>query len=678
MISGKKDAFIVGADIGMLSAAKSAEELSELSRGGQKMLDKLAALPKPVVAAINGSCLGGGLEVALACRYRIATATPKTVLGLPEVQLGLLPGAGGTQRLPRLIGLPDSLDMMLTGKQVRADKAKKLGLIDQVVQPLGPGLSDPTENTLKYLEQAAVATAKQLASGELKVERSVPFLSAKGLTRYFTEEVDFGRNYVFDQAKKTVLKKTRGNYPAPFAILDVVKQGITNGFTAGLEQEATQFGKLGMGNVSQALIGIFNGATSLKKNRYGTPAHPSQNIAVLGAGLMGAGIAQVSVEKGLNVILKDMKQEGVARGVAQVYKNLNDKVKKKSLSSFQRDSIMSSLQAQIDYTNFNKADMVIEAVFEDLAIKQRVIKEVEAVTPDHCIFASNTSALPISQIAQASKRPEKVIGMHYFSPVDKMPLLEIITTDKTSKETAAAAVDIGLKQGKTVIVVKDGPGFYTTRILAPTLAEAITVLQEGMDFPKLDNVMQQFGFPVGSATLADEVGIDVGYHVAHDLGEAFKDRMGPSSVRAYEALQEMVNKGFLGRKSGKGCYIYAEGKGKKKVVNEEAVAIFRKHVTTPFNVPDEEVQMRLTGRMTNEAVYCLQEEILSSPVDGDIGAIFGLGFPPQLGGPFRWIDSYGAAKFVARLEQLAAKYGPHFAPAPLLVDYAKQGKKFYN
>ncbi|KJE95861.1 trifunctional protein, partial [Capsaspora owczarzaki ATCC 30864] len=678
LISTKKDAFIVGADIGMLSAAKDADDLANISSNGQNMLNRIAKSNKPIVAAIHGSCLGGGLEVAMACHYRIATVHPKTALALPEVMLGLLPGAGGTQRLPKLVGLPDALDMMLTGKNVRADKAKKLGLIDAVVQSMGPGIADPIDNTLKNLEREAVIAAKALAAGKLKVDRSVPLLSVKGITKYLTEEVEYGRNFVLQKARETVLKKTQGNYPAPLAIIDVVRAGLAGGFTNGLQAEAKAFGKLGMTDESKALIGLYFGQTALKKNRYGAPERPTQNVAVLGAGLMGAGIAQVSIEKNYNVILKDMKPEGLARGQAQIYKNLDGKVKRKSLTSFERDQLVARVSPQLTYQNFGEVDMVIEAVFEDLALKQRIIKDVEAVLPPHAIFASNTSALPIGEIAKASSRPDKVIGMHYFSPVDKMPLLEIITTDKTSKETAAAAVQVGLKQGKTVIVVKDGPGFYTTRILAPMLAEAITTLTEGIDFFHLDKVMQKYGFPVGSVTLADEVGIDVGYHVSHDLGAAFKHRMGPGAERAALVLKEMVDKNFLGRKSGKGCYIWSERKGKGKVINEDAVAIFRKYQTGPFTVPDEEVAFRLTGRMTNEAVYCLQEGILSSPVDGDIGAVFGLGFPPNKGGPFRWIDSYGAKNFVNRLEQLATKYGDHFAPAPLLIEHAKNGTKFHK
>lgn len=670
LISGKKDCFIAGADIDELSQAESEAQIKELSLKGQKFFEKIDKSSKIYIAAIDGVCLGGGLELALACDYRIATTSPKTMLGLPEVMLGLLPGAGGTQRLPRLIGLEKSMQMMLTGQYLKPQKAYKMGLIDYLTTSSG-------------LMEVSIEAAKKLAKKTLTLHRQPPTTVSTLL-----EKVPIGRKFMFDKALKSVHSKTRGLYPAPDAIINVLSYGLQRGMSQGLKKEAEEFARLSQTPQSKGLISLYYGQNELKKNRFGEPKKRAETIGVIGAGLMGAGIGLVSIEKGFHVRMKDVDLERLGKGQKYVWDALSSKVKRKSLTPFESSRIMSHLTTQLDYKLMDKCDVVIEAVFEDLDLKHRVLKELEPHMREDAVFASNTSALPITEIAKASMRPHNVVGMHYFSPVQKMPLLEVITTDQTSKEASSLAVDTGIKQGKTVIVVKDGPGFYTTRILAPYMDEAAFVCGEGgVDFHQLDSIMKDFGYPVGPMTLIDEVGIDVAYHVGHDLGKALGKRV---SAQDPQALSELIEKGALGRKSKRGFFIYNNqsslldkvinlGKRPKREMNSDAIALVRKYGgSTKKTSSREDIQKRLTYRMINEAIYCLQEGILSRPLDGDIGAVFGLGFPPFLGGPFRYVDQLGAQSIVDDLQRFSDEFGERFIPCPLLVDMAKANKTFYT
>lgn len=577
IISGKTDNFIVGADINMLTKLKTVADAERVTREAQQMFNDLERSHKPLVSAIMGPALGGGLELAMATHYRIAVNNKKTVLGLPEVMLGLLPGAGGTQRLPRLVPVPDALKMMLQGQQVQAKKAKKMGLVDQLVEPLGPGLKHPDENTLSYLEDVAVAAAKGLVDGSLKINRKKSLLDRimrKAL------QYKFAQDYVFDQAKGMVMKLTNGLYPAPLKIIEVVRTGIDKGFEEGLAAEARGFAELTQTPHSKALIGLFHGQTQCKKNRFGDPKDRPQRVGVLGAGLMGAGIATVSIDKaGHNVVLKDANHAALQRGQQQIYGVIDGKVKKKRLTSFERDVKLSHLIPTLDYEAFKDSDIVIEAVIEDIAVKHKVLKEIEAVTRPDCIFATNTSAIAINSIAAASSRPENVIGMHYFSPVEKMPLLEVVMGEKTSKEAAAKAVAVGLKQGKVVITVKDAPAFYTTRVLSFMIAELIHLLLEGNAPQELDKMSKRMGFPVGLVTLLDEVGMDTGLHIQNYLRPIFGDRLSPHDNTAYA---ELVSQGHTGRKAGKGFYLYDGKKKGDRELNPAVQSLLKKYSKPPI------------------------------------------------------------------------------------------------
>lgn len=665
--SGKPDSFIAGADITMLKEAKTADEAAAMSRKGHAALGKIADFRCPVVAAIHGVCLGGGLEVALACDARVATDAPETKLGLPEVQLGLLPGAGGTQRLPRLVGIQAALDMLLTGRQLSGKRAKKLGLVDEVCPAA-------------ILEQVAIERALALISAPPVpvIDRLMGFLSQEKLQELGLERNPLGRSLVFNAATKALLKKTHGNYPGPERILDVVRVGLESGLKAGLEAEAKAFGELVVSPQAEQLMGIFFATTALKKDT-GTDAadaeaRPVKKVGILGAGLMGSGIAYVNATRaGLPSRLKDKDHAGVGRGLASIRKLHDGRVKRRRMTPLERDRLMSLVSGTTDFSGFKRCGVVIEAVFEDLSLKHRMLKEVEALGCEEMIFASNTSSLPIAKIAEAAEHPERVIGMHYFSPVDKMPLLEVIVTDKTAPWVTATCVALGKKQGKTVIVVHDGAGFYTTRILGPMMNETAYLLSEGIPVELIDKAMTQYGWPVGPVTLLDEVGIDVGEKVGHILHDAFGERLDPPP-----GIDKLVADGRLGRKAKRGFYVYDEAKKKgPKEVDRDVYGLLGVEPTNT-GVDPAEISERCTLQMVNEAVRCFGEGILRSARDGDIGAIFGLGFPPFLGGPFHMCDSLGAGEVLERIRTYEARFGIRFEPAPLLEVMADQGLTFYG
>ena len=657
LFSGKRDSWIAGADIDELSAVTSAAHGVALSRNGQRVLDHLAALSKPVVAAIHGAALGGGLEVALACRHRICTDHPKTTLALPEVQLGLIPGAGGMQRLPHLVGLQAALDMVLTGKNIRARKALQMGLVHELVHPA-------------ILRAVSIARARQFGRGESPPVRE----RSHGVSALLLEDNTLGRLLLFKRARDTVLKKTKGHYPAPLAAIDVMRKGATDGFSAGLVEEARQFGALAVSPQCRELVYLFFATTALKKDSGLEPQQealplPVRKIGVLGAGFMGAGIAAVAVQAGSLVRLKDASLDRVGAGWRAVRDVLRVRHQRKQLTRLQMDDMLSQVGCTTAYDGFGSADLVIEAVFEDLTVKHQVLREVEAVAPQ-AIFASNTSTIPIADIASASAHPDRVIGMHFFSPVHKMPLLEVIVTPQTSARTTATVVSYGRALGKTVIVVRDGPGFFVNRILAPYINESGRLIDEGASIDAVDDALSSFGFPVGPITLLDEVGLDIAGKSGPIMAAAFGARMERSPT-----LQRILDSGRTGRKSKRGFYKY-DANGKRRGV-DEAIYAFTPAGAARRTVSREDIQRRTVLPMLNEAVRCLEDGIIRSARDGDVGAVFGIGFPPFRGGPFRYLDACGLATVVVELDALNVLHPGRFEPATLLRAMAASGARFH-
>jgi len=661
--SGKDNSFVAGADVKVLDACESETQVKEIAQTGQNLFDQIEGLKIPVIAAIHGPALGGGLELAMACHGRVISNSDKTVLGLPEVQLGLLPGSGGTQRLPKLVGLQKALDMMLTGKQLRGKQALKAGLADDMVPP-------------SILLETAINMALK---GKPKRKPA-----KRGVMAKLLENNPFGRKILFDQAGKQVMRQTKGNYPAPLKIIECIRTGVELGYRKGLDIESQRFSELCMTPESKALRSLFFATTEMKKETGVEGVEPDQVLkaGVLGGGLMGGGIAFVTTTKaGVPARIKDIAHEGIRNAFKYSYDILNKKVKRRFMTQAQMQKQLSLLSAGTDFVGFKDCDIVVEAVFEDLKLKQQMVADIESNCKGSTVFASNTSSLPIRNIAAEAARPENVIGLHYFSPVDKMPLVEVIATDKTSDKTISTTVEFARRQGKTPIVVKDEAGFFVNRILGLYMNEAANVVMEGEPVEKIDKALVKFGFPVGPMTLLDEVGIDVGSKVAAILYDAFGERFALP-----DAMNKLTRDDRKGKKNKKGFYLYGKAarpglldklmfKKKGKQVDE---SVYRVLGVTPKSVmPQEDIAERCVVQLLNEAARCLDAGIVRSPRDGDIGMIFGTGYPPFQGGPFRHMDSLGIANLVSTLEKYQSLYGDRFAPCDLLLSMAKEGKTFY-
>jgi len=656
--SAKPGVFVAGADIKWFKAIKSSEDALALVQKAHIPFDRLEGLNIPTLAVINGICLGGGLELALACRYRVAIDDRSVQLGLPEVNLGVIPGGGGTQRLPALIGIQNALRLATTGKPVKASEALTLGIVDAVL---------PADN---FLDQST----KFLLSKIMKKETvSRPWLNSDfryGITA--DEKKPEVQKAIFAAAREAALKQTKGHIPAPLKVIDAIEAGARDGFMAGLSAEKEIFRNILMSREARGLIDLFIMQSDIRKV-YGSKDHSIKpmeikTVGIVGAGLMGSGIAHSAITSGYKVIMKDVSQEVLDKAVQSIRGIFAKDVEKGKMAAEKMEKIMSLLGTATDYAAFRDADIIIEAVFEDVKVKHAVIKEVEEHIPSHCIFASNTSSIAISELAKASKRPENVVGMHYFSPVNRMPLLEIIKGGKTSDQTMVAAVAFAHKTRKTPMVVNDGYGFYTTRIVASYIHEALECLNDGASIEDIDAAMMEFGMPVGPMTLLDETGHDVGAHVTLIMHNVYPSRF------SKDLPQITIKNNRYGRKNQKGFYIY--DKGKKLGPDQSAYEIFSGRKSLALAKSD--IKQRIMMSIINEVGFCMGENIVTNVNDAEIGLIFSMGFPTFIGGPLHYVDAEGIENTVKTLRKLQEAWGSRFNPAPYWVKAAEEKRSFFR
>ncbi len=691
ILTSGKDTFIAGADLEMLlnadtsDAAKLTEQFSQL----QRLFRRQETGGKPVVAAINGTALGGGFEICLATHYRIAAANPKTKIGQPEVKLGLLPGGGGTQRIPRLIGVMNAAPILIEGKDLTVDAAKGLGLIHEVVPA-----ADLLTRAKAYLTAAPTeqVVPEYAGKGAKAIDgRAVQPWDRKG---FKTPGFPGGQVWsppgvqTFIGGNAMIAGKTNGVYPAPKAIMSCIYEGLQLPFDSALKVETRYFVSLLLNPVAKSMIRtLFFGlqeANKLARRPKGVAKQEYKKIGVLGAGLMGAGIATVSVQAGLDIVLIDRDQAAADKGKAHIAGELDKLVKRGRMDQAKRDGLLAKVTATPDFAALKDCQIVVEAVFENRDVKAEATKKAEAALPKEAVFASNTSTLPITGLAEASSRPEQFIGLHFFSPVEKMPLVEIIVGKKTSPETLARAMDFVQKIRKTPIVVNDSRGFFTSRVCGAFISEGHRLLKEGVPAAMIENCAKYAGMPVGPLSLNDEVAIDLSWKIADQTkrdAEAAGQKYESSGTE--DILELMVKKlERFGRKNGKGFYDYPAD-GKKRLWPD-----LQKHFPADpallygegedKRAKETEIKKRLLYVQAVDTARCLEANVLTDPQDGDVGSIMGLGFAPQTGGAISLIDQVGIKKFVAECDDFAKKYGKQFEVPKLLRDMAAKGQSFYG
>jgi 3-hydroxyacyl-CoA dehydrogenase / enoyl-CoA hydratase / 3-hydroxybutyryl-CoA epimerase len=642
LASAKRSIFIAGLDLKAIGESASAAQIQQIIEMGQTQFNRIAALKIPTVAAIHGAAVGGGCEIALACDWRIASPDHATKIGLPETKIGLLPAWGGSTRLPRLIGLPKALDIILAGKTPAARAALKLGMIDDIV---------PAENLVAF-------AAKKIKEG--KPQRPGHWLVNNPIAAAL----------IAKKLRPQLLTKTHGHYPAILKALEIVKRGITDSISASLALEREGILELVQGEACRNLIRIFFLQERAKKVPAATTAARSiSRAAVVGAGVMGAGIAQWLSARDVPVVLRDVNAEQIARGMSGIAKTYSDGVKRHVFSRREARDGMDRIFPAPNETTLRNVDLVIEAAVENLDLKKTIFQRLDALAGDETLLATNTSALPISELAASTRKPERVLGLHFFNPVHRMQLVEVVAARQTSVESLDRAVKFVRQIGKLPVVVKDSPGFLVNRILMPYLIEAGNLFENGARIEDLDEAMLDFGMPMGPMRLIDEVGVDVSLHVAKTLAASFGARMKIPPV-----LGQMMDGKMLGRKSGSGFYLHGKGEPRP---NPDVIAFTRTTTRTTTSAEREELQERMVLLMVNESARCLEEQIVTAPEDVDFAMIMGTGFAPFRGGPLRYADSLGAERIVGAMDNLVDRGAEYFAPCELLKQMAATGKKFY-
>lgn len=643
--SAKKRSFIAGADLFEIRAMDR-DQIEGFLRDGQTVFERIARLPIPTAAAINADCLGGGLELALACTTRVAVNDGSVSIGLPEVKLGILPGWGGTVRLPRLIGLPRALPLLLTGKTLPPRKALKAGIVDEVVRP-------------EVLLDAARRRVVQGAG-----PRAVPVLHRVGA------KVPALRRRIFTTAEAKTKATTRGNYPAPLRMIDVIRIGVENGPQAGMDAERAALKELMQTDASRNLVRLFFLKQGAKRAVFASlhekPADVSY-AAVVGGGTMGAGIAHALVRAGIQVRLIEVDPKAVSGALGRIRKMLDDDVAAGRISALEARHAINRVAPSCEWTGLKLADVVIEAVAEQIDVKRSVFEKLDRLTRPDTVLASNTSSLSIADIAAATATPGRVVGLHFFNPVPKMPLVEVIRAPQSDDRALATAAALSLRLGKTPLLVKDAPGFLVNRVLIPYLAEAIRAAAEGLPVPTIDRALKDWGMPMGPVELLDEIGLDIGLHVLESFGNQFGDY-----AQTPAGMKRAIERGWLGKKSGRGFYLYDDSRKRKGdvPVNAEMSALLTSG-TPAAQVPnDQEIQWRLVLPMVNEAARLLAEGVTDSADAIDLGTVLGLGLAPFRGGLAHFADTIGSESLVDNMQRLASQHGPRFAPAPLLTRLA--------